>query len=215
MNEMLEIARRRYTTKHYDPSRRISDQDFHDLMEIVRLSPSSVNSQPWHWFVAADAAAKEKILPAILDFNRPRVTDASHVVVFTVRDHLDDAYLTALQAQEVADGRFTKVEAAAGSDAGRRHFVGLHQVSHAEQLQWETHQVYIAMGILTYAAAGMGIDSTFLEGMNMHKCDEILGLPQKGFRTVCAVSLGYRLPDDSNLSRPKSRWPLDAVMTML
>ena len=51
MNPMLEIARRRYTAKHYDPAKPLSDEDLHDLLEIMRLAPSSVNIQPWHFYV--------------------------------------------------------------------------------------------------------------------------------------------------------------------
>lgn len=81
-------------------------------------------------------------------------------------------------------------------------------------LSWETRQAYIAMGFLLWAAAERGIDSTCLEGLDMAKMDECLGLAEKGLRTVCAVSLGYRLPDDSNAARPKSRLPMDEVVTV-
>lgn len=215
MTDMLDIVRQRYTTKHYDETKRISDEDFAKLAEVLRLSPSSVNSQPWHWFVADTDEAKAKILPAILDFNRERVTKASHVVVFAVHEDLTDDYLKALLAQEVADGRFKKEEIIPGADAGRRHFVGLHQVSPEEIISWQSRQAYIAMGFLLYAAAGMGIDSTCLEGIEADKLDEILGLREKGLRTIAAVSLGYRAADDSNASRPKSRWPLDKVLTRI
>lgn len=45
MNPMLEIARRRYTAKHYDPAKSLSDEDLHDLLEIMRLAPSSGGSR--------------------------------------------------------------------------------------------------------------------------------------------------------------------------
>lgn len=56
--DIVELVRTRYTTKHYDPARRISDRDIADLMEVLRLSPSSVNSQPWHFFVTARTKAR-------------------------------------------------------------------------------------------------------------------------------------------------------------
>lgn len=187
--DIVELVRTRYTTKHYDPARRISDRDIADLMEVLRLSPSSVNSQPWHFFVTGTDEGKARVMPAVLDFNRPRVADASHLVVFAV-------------PVEFTEERF------------RRHFVGLHQVTQEELLSWETRQAYIAMGFLLWAAAERGIDSTCLEGLDMAKMDECLGLAEKGLRTVCAVSLGYRLPEDSNAARPKSRLPMDEVVTV-
>lgn len=62
---LLDVARTRYTTKHYDPAKRVSDADFADLLEVLRLAPTSVNAQATRYFVADNAAAKEKILPAI------------------------------------------------------------------------------------------------------------------------------------------------------
>lgn len=205
--DALQIARTRYTTKHYDPARRVSDEDFDALLEVLRLSPSSVNSQPWEFFIARTAQALDKIMPAILDFNRDRVRNASHVVVFAVHEKLDEQYLQDLLAQETADGRYAKTEALQGQDAGRRHFVGLHSVSEQELLSWEMRQAYIAQGFVLFAAASMGIDSTPIEGADFDLLDEILELRSKGLRSCFAVSFGYRAADDANASRPKSRWP--------
>lgn len=63
---LLDVARTRYTTKHYDPAKRVSDADFADLLEVLRLAPTSVNAQATRYFVADNAAAKEKILPRFL-----------------------------------------------------------------------------------------------------------------------------------------------------
>ncbi len=210
--DALSIARTRYTTKHYDPSRRISDEDFDKILEILRLSPSSVNAQPWQFFVADTEEAKQKILPAILDFNRDRVSNASHVVVFAVYDELSDEYLKELLAQEVADGRFgDNAEITAGQDAGRRHFVKVHQISTSELISWETRQAYIAQGFVLMGAAALGIDSTPIEGADFVLLDEILGMHQKGLRSVLVMSFGYRAADDSNACRPKSRLPKEKI----
>ena len=107
--------------------------------------------------------------------------------------------------KEISDGRYAKESVIAGLDAGRRHFVGLHSHTVADTLAWETAQAYIALGIVLFASAGMGIDSTALEGVDYEKLDAILGLRERGLRSVVAVSLGYRADDDSNASRPKSR----------
>ena len=73
----IQIARTRYTAKHYDPAKRVSDADLATLLEVLRLSPSSVNSQPWEFFVAGSEEAKSKLMPAVLDFNRERVQHAT------------------------------------------------------------------------------------------------------------------------------------------
>ena len=106
---------------------------------------------------------------------------------------------------DAEDSFFAKESVIEGLDAGRRHFVGLHSHSVSDTLAWETAQAYIALGFILFASAGMGIDSTALEGADFDKLDEILGLRKRGLRSVVAVSLGYRSEDDSNAKRPKSR----------
>lgn len=88
--DFVELARTRYTTKHYN-GKAIPRETMEKLFEVLRLAPSSVNSQPWVYFHARTAEQKEKLLPAILDFNRERVTLASDVIVFAIRDAYDGA----------------------------------------------------------------------------------------------------------------------------
>ena len=57
----LELAQNRYTTKYYS-TKRISDEDIAQLKEILRLAPSSINSQPWQ-FVFIDMPLPKRHLP--------------------------------------------------------------------------------------------------------------------------------------------------------
>lgn len=208
----IQIAQTRYTTKHYDPTKRVSDADLDALLEVLRLSPSSVNSQPWEFFVAGTEEAKSKVMPAVLDFNRARVQNASHIIICAVREDMDAVYLKELIEQEARDGRFGDDTTKTQQLTGRAHFVGLHRVSPSELISWESRQAYIAQGFLLFAAASMGVDSTPLEGMDFSLLDDILDLRAKGLRSIYAVSLGYRAADDSNALRPKSRWPRERII---
>ena len=89
--EILKLLQERHTTKKYDASRKISDADFDLLLESLRLAPSSVNSQPWEFFIADTKEAKEKLLPAIADFNHSRVTDSDRLIVCAIHTDLDES----------------------------------------------------------------------------------------------------------------------------
>lgn len=190
-NVFLRLAQERYTTKHYN-GQQIPREEFDTLLEILRLTPTSVNAQALHYFTATSQEARERLLPAFPEFNRDRITGASDVVVFTVPKTLTEAHL-----RRVLD------------------FAGLHQGSEAELVAWEARQAYIGMGFLLFAAAGMGIDSTALEGVDFPKLNEILGLDEKNLTAIAAVSLGYRSPKDGNAQRPKSRLTRDELFTSL
>ena len=50
----LEVAQNRYTTKTYN-GEIIPEETLHVLKEILRLAPSSINSQPWQFISALGA----------------------------------------------------------------------------------------------------------------------------------------------------------------
>ena len=70
--DVLQLLRTRYTTKHYDASRPVSDEDLAVLLEALRLSPTSVNGQYTKFFVAKTPEARARLMPAVMDFNQGR-----------------------------------------------------------------------------------------------------------------------------------------------
>lgn len=212
---IVEISQTRYTTKHYDKTKKIPQDKLEQLLTVLRNSPSSVNSQPWHFFVIDNDIAKNKILPAVAEFNQPRITESSHTIIFCARSPLTEAHLTNLLNQEEQDGRFPVVGLKQAQDQGRHNFVELNSKTIESQLAWESKQLYIALGQLLFAATAIGIDSTPIEGFNATKMDEILGLKEKGLTSVVIAALGYRAENDGNAERPKSRLAKEQIFTFL
>lgn len=64
--DLLSISKTRYTTKAYDATKKIPQEQFERLLEILRLAPSSINIQPWHFFIADHQTAKERIAKALV-----------------------------------------------------------------------------------------------------------------------------------------------------
>ncbi len=184
------------------------------LKEILRLTPSSVNSQPWHFVIGSSDRAKQLIRPAIMDFNWPRTDDCSHFVVLCIKDGLDETHLDAVTAQESADGRFPDEATKEAQDSKRKWYVSMKR-ERGQLRSWVTHQAYIAMASLLYGAASLGIQSTAIEGYNPSKLDEILDLRSKGLRSIAVVTLGYGASDDSNAVRKKSRLPAETLFSEL
>src|SRR5690625_246823 len=92
----IEIAKSRYTTKLYDSNGKISDEDIEKLKEIIRLSPSSINSQPWKFTFVGEGEMKKK-LADLAFWNKDKINAASHLVVFSV---IDDIALFKAQISE-------------------------------------------------------------------------------------------------------------------
>ena len=117
--DIQKITEARYSTKKFDPAKKISAADFDQLKAALRNAPSSVNIQPWYFVIADDEAGKARVVKAIapnFPFNAEKVSDASHVVVFAARKHADDAFLDELLEKEDQDGRYANAEFKAGGD---------------------------------------------------------------------------------------------------
>ncbi|MCH4094035.1 MAG: nitroreductase family protein [Acetobacter peroxydans] len=72
--DLIKVLKTRYTAKVYDPSRKLSDETVSQLLASLRYSPSSVNSQPWHFIVADTDAGKERLTKALtgpFSYNAP------------------------------------------------------------------------------------------------------------------------------------------------
>ncbi len=63
MTRFLDIAKRRYSCRRYDPGP-VESEKLDLILEAGRIAPSAVNLQPWHFFVIRDPDELEKICQA-------------------------------------------------------------------------------------------------------------------------------------------------------
>ncbi|MBW7902913.1 MAG: oxygen-insensitive NAD(P)H nitroreductase [Rhodocyclaceae bacterium] len=215
--DIARIAKTRHACKAYDPTRRIPAEQVEQLKTLLRYAPSSVNSQPWHYFIAATDAARQRVARAAsagpYAANGAKILNASHVVALCARTTIDDAHVAALLAQEERDGRFPTPEGKEMQSKGRSFYVGLHRADPQDMRAWTEKQVYLALGTLLLGAAALEIDATPIEGFDPAVLDEELGLPDKGLRSIVLVALGYRSAEDFNAKLPKSRLPAEMVIS--
>lgn len=214
---VLDVLNRRYTTKSFDAKATLPAETIETLLESLRLSPSSINSQPWHFMVAASPEAKERICAATegqYTFNTAKVRDASLVIVLSSRFDLTDAYLEHLVDQEHIDGRYAHEQALQASHQARLQYI--HRYRENQTLaHWTEKQTYIALGFLLMSAAMLGVDATPIEGFDADKLNQVLDLNAHGLSPQVIVALGRRSDEDVNASVAKSRLPAREVITYL
>ncbi|MRT92418.1 oxygen-insensitive NAD(P)H nitroreductase [Ancylomarina sp. 16SWW S1-10-2] len=215
---LIDVLNKRYTVKEFDASKTISDEDFEQVKALLRLSPSSVNLQPWHFIIANTKEGKERIAKGTegaFKFNTPKVLDASHVIVFATRVDADEKYMKSILEQEDKDGRFAEQEFKDQMFGGRMMFADFHRYDLKDLPHWMEKQVYLNMGSLLLGAAALGIDACPMEGVDVKALDEEFGLREKGYTALAMVSLGYRKETDFNAALPKSRFPEEEIITLL
>lgn len=193
----INAMQERYTTKQYDGSKKIDGDTINQLKEILRLSPSSINSQPWKFTFVSDQNTKEE-LSKVSWINTSKVVDCDTLVVFSRIDNLD------LFEKQI------ETELPKGAVDYYKENVKPQPVEATKA--WFDKQVYLALGVFLSACADMGIDATPMEGLEPKNYDKILG--QSDYATLVAVAIGYRDQDDFNQpsKNPKSRIALDQVI---
>lgn len=60
MKNMLAMSQERFSARKFT-SEAVSQEDLDYIMECVRLAPSAVNRQPWHWLIVRSDEAKQKL----------------------------------------------------------------------------------------------------------------------------------------------------------
>ena len=215
---LIKVLNNRYSTKEFDPTKKISNEDFQQIKGLLRLSPSSVNLQPWHFIIATDKEGKKRITKStqgFYEFNAPKIMDASHVVVLCARTDANEDYMMHILDQEDKDGRFAEKEFKQFMHDGRMVFADMHHYELKDMNHWMEKQVYLNMGSLLLGAGALGIDALPMEGVELKALDEEFELRRKGFTAIAVVALGYRKDSDFNAALPKSRLPEEEILTIL
>lgn len=199
----------RYACKKFDPTKIIREQDWNILTESLRLSASSYGLQPWKFIIVQTPEIRKQLQDQ--SYGQTPVTEASHFVVLTYKETLDEAHIDRFIA-ETAKSRGVEAASLAGF---RNMMVGdLIKGPRFETIKWwAQRQVYIAMGSILTTAAMMEIDTLPMEGLNAAGYDKILGLEGSGWKTLAAVACGYRAADDKYQHSKKVRFPASDVIT--
>ncbi|MCJ2377481.1 nitroreductase family protein [Vibrio sp. ZSDZ34] len=208
----------RYTAKKYDATKRISTEDMDVIKESLRLSASSINSQPWKFIVLESEEAKERFhgtFSNMFQFNQPHAREASHTILFAHNPSFDKVQYRKVVDAEVSSGHLP-AERYNDMLEGAFGFVELNTDESGFNGNWTKAQSYIALGNTLHTLARMGIASTSMEGVDAKLIGEEFKDELGGYVCDFALALGYpKLDEDYNYGLPKARLPLEEIITVL
>ena len=187
---ILELMKKRYSAKKYNADKAIPQEKIEALKEVLFLTPSSINIQPWKFTFVQNPEIKSK-LASVSMHNTEKINQAQLLVVFSVVDDLD-------AFQEVVDNELPEA---------RRNWYNQIKASkpEADLKIWFSQQVYIALGVGLTASIALDLDSTAMEGIESDKYKTILNM--SAYKPLFAMAVGYGSEDDFNRIEvtPKSR----------
>jgi len=216
-HQIITDLNSRYTAKKYDETKRVSQEDMAIIKEALRLSASSINSQPWKFIVIESDEAKQRFHNTFANmhqFNQPHAKAASHTILFAYDPKFTKEKFAKRVDAEVTSGHlpaemynnFMGAYAFADANTDENGFNG----------NWTKAQVYLALGNLLHTLARLGIDSTPMEGVDPALIGEEFKEELEGHICEVALAIGYHKDgEDYNHGLPKARLAMDHVITTL
>ena len=177
----------RYATKRYDPTRKVPQDKLDNIIEAVRMAPTSSGLQPFELFVITNPDIRARIRAAA--WNQAQITDCSHLLVFAAWDNITPERINMMfdltnevrgfrnEGWENYRQQLLCIAAERGADAN-------HEAA--------ARQAYIGLSAALIAAAFEEVDSTPMEGFEPEVVDDILNLRAKQLRSVVLLPLGFR-----------------------
>lgn len=204
---IIDALQWRYATKKFDPSKKISEIDLHELLEAARLAPSSYGLQPWGFVVVTDPAVRKQLREHA--WSQAQIEDASHLIVLCARTDVNENFVKRF-VESIAKTRNVPVESLKGYEDMMQGFVK--GETPESMVAWAQRQVYLALGVLLESAALKRIDACPMEGFVPEKFNEVLGLKKHNLTATVLCTLGYRAADDHSAKHMKVRFAAGDVV---
>ncbi len=209
--QVLDAFHFRSATRYYDPSKKISEEDFAYILELARLSPSSVGSEPWQFVIVQNPELRQKLKPVSWGM-ATQVEDASHLVVILAKKNArydSDFFRSSLEKRGLNQEQIEKALA-------RYKEFQTHDINVLENdrtlFDWCSKQTYIALANMMTGAALIGIDSCPIEGFNYAEVNRILAeegaFDATEYGVSVMVTFGYRAKE----IKKKYRKPLEETV---
>lgn len=215
-NQIIEDLLWRQTTKKYDPTKRISNDEVKVILESLRLSPSSINSQPWKFIVLNSEEAKQRMHNTFVNkyqFNQPHIFDSSQIILFAYNPNYTRNDYAEVVDKSIKDGRVK--QESRESAFGGYIFAELNTDNKAYNGNWTKAQLYIALGNLLHTLSRLKIDSTPMEGIDVELVNKEFGKELDGYQCDIALAIGYSHEKNYNKQLPKSRLSKEKVIKIV
>ena len=206
----------RKTCKKYDPTKKVSEEDLQVFFEAMRLSASSINSQPWKFIVIESDEARERMnstFSRMHEYNKPHVSESSQFILFAHDPRYNRDNFDKVVDKYIEDGR-TKPEDR-DKAYGAYRFVELNTDESGSTEPWTRAQTYLALGNALHTLARLKIDATPIEGIDSELVNKEFAKELDGYLCNFALAIGYHHEDDFNAKLPQSRLNMEDVLVRL
>jgi|AGTN01.3.fsa_nt_gi Nitroreductase len=197
--DFKELASQRFACRKYD-GRKVEDEKIGQLKELIRMTPSALNLQPWKIMIIADKGLKDQLAPLAVG-GRTQIPTCSHLLVLCANTDWESHI----------NSNIGTMRTAGVPEENVKHYQmtlkGLFgQISPDQRLIESQKNVYLAAASAIYGAKSLGIDSCVIQGFDVAGYSKILNLPS-GLVPTLLITLGYA----ADRPTPKNRLPEEEI----
>lgn len=224
LQDTIDALKKRYAVKKFNPAKKLTEEELIFLEEVLQLTPSSFGFEPWKFVIVGNKEIKEKLFP--YSRKNRQVLDASHLIVLCAKEHVGTKDVQAflkrtMDLRGVGEGVLANLKKTLYGVVWTRNLnawlLGLPEFIFGTQIfrQWQTKQVYIALGNLLSACAHQNIGAAPMEGFHQRAYKRILGNAVEGYRPVLLCAVGHHAEDDIFAAMPKVRKTKEEVIVRI
>ena len=203
---IVEKLHWRYAVQKFS-TKKLPEEKVETVLKALTLTPSSFGLQPWKFVLVENPEVREELLNHA--WKQRQIVDASHLLILCRLETVTHADIDKYIAS-IAGLRGIQEEDLAGFSRSIKKTIG--NFTDEQQAEWMTKQIYIALGTFLTVCAVEYVDACPMEGFLAQEFDKVLGLQEKGLRSVVVIPFGYRADDDKHAAHKKVRYSLDETL---
>lgn len=197
MNDFQKALQFRHACKIFDETKAIPSEQFSEILDAGRMSPSSMGVEPTRFLVVRDKDLRQRLKEAC--WGQIQLTSASEVVV-----------LKCLLQPIIPPSNYINFMSfrRGKTDAEREKWVEMYKgmlerkAAHGISLRhWVEKQSYIAGSTMMNYAAYLGIDSCAIEGFEIDVVNNVLGIDTFKECVSMILTFGYRIKEQQKRYR--------------
>jgi nitroreductase / dihydropteridine reductase len=212
-NQILDSLNWRYATKSFDTNKKLTAEQVEFVKESMRLAPSSYGIQAWKLVEIKTPELRQAIKE--IGWNQNQYVEASNLFAFC--SYTDPVAQADVLVNTFVSAIIQQREVTAESLDGYKNMMinavknGNTTGNPEKSSQWLDNQLYLALGQTMTACALAGIDTCAMEGFDITKVNQILGLDNLGLQVKSFLAVGYRSLEDKYATTKKVRNSIDKV----
>lgn len=197
----LKTFSTRYSCRNFK-DKGIEKEDLLKILEIARLSPSSLGLEPWKFIIVQDEIKKGEI--SLIANNQAHLKTAAALIVIVSRLDFEEYFEEKLLQRKMSKEEIQR--------RVKLYKPFLSSMDAKAKLAYAREQAHIALASILYGANSLGIASCTIGGFDRDKLNEYLKLNTHKEQSTLIVALGFSA--DENMP-DKARFAFDDLVKFL